>query len=169
MISRTINTGVLQPPPATAEAPSPLLHGPNQGRGWHPYGLLMLLPFPPSATIAQGHRPSTIAAHCRRPPWLGHLGPPRVDPLRGIGSSRLTPSFPLTPRPHPRPELSVGPPPANPFPLLCSMPMGGGRKGHLAQNPLPFPIFSKGTSHLLTILLKKPLLLLYFQTDPPTL
>ena len=155
------------PPPATAEAPSPLLHGPNQGRGWHPYGLLMLLPLPPSATIAQGHRPSTIAAHCRWPPWLGHLRPPRARQRPGIHPAGPPSSFPLYPGPLPRRRApESGRRRRRSAPPLFSR--GERRKkGPFSPKPPPFPLIQKRNPPLLAIFCKRnPVLYLILKSDP---
>src|SRR6185312_1815303 len=87
------------PPLTTAEAPPHRSTARIKVGGWHHYGLLMLPPFPLSAIVAQSRRPSSIAARCRRPPWLGHLGPPRSEPWPGVEPSQPPPPFPLTPEP----------------------------------------------------------------------
>ena len=56
----------------------------------------MLFPSLLLATTSLGRRPSFTAAHCRRPPWPGHPGPPLAELRLGIGPSRRPLSFPLS-------------------------------------------------------------------------
>jgi hypothetical protein len=57
----------------------------------------MLFPSLLLATTPLERRPSSIAAHCRRPPRPGHPGPPLAELRLGIGPRRHPPSFPLAP------------------------------------------------------------------------
>ena len=155
--------------PATAELPSPQRHSPSQGGHRYPRGSLFLFPLPLPAAVTPSRRSKAVVARYRTLSWPGRPGPPPPELRPGIdlaGPSLPSPSL----RSHPR---ALGrrnrrrrrPTAASPV----SQRVGRKKTGHFAHNPLPFPRFNKESLHLLTILQKKPLLLLYFKTDPPTL
>jgi len=129
----------------------------------------MLFPLPLLTAAPLGRRPEATAARRRPPSRPDRPGttPPELRP--GIGPAGLPDPFPLTPEPPRAPGRRIRHRRRATSPSPVSQREGRKRTGQYAQNPLAFPLFSKETSHLLTFLQKKPLLLLYFKTDPPTL